>query len=284
MLSDAVRRRLALLNRQPLDQSQLAPAAGTARARADRLPPPAARAAAISWLDRGQVVRNASGAHLRIRVPLAEAWRDGPGRIAGARRRLGSARPAEPLHAELAALASHFPARALFFDLETCGFAGSAVFLIGMLRSPQGQATLELAFARDYREERSMLEAFWQAAAESSVLVSFNGKCFDWPMVCDRSRLHRLEEPWPKLVHCDLLHHARRRWKQVLPNCKLQTLERVICRRHRAADIPGSQIPLAYHRFVRTGDAQPIRSILQHNALDLLTLLDLAMRITAAAP
>ena len=64
-----------------------------------------------------------------------------------------------------------------------------------------------------------------------------------------------------------------------LPNCKLQTLERFVCRRLRRDDIAGSQIPREYHQFVRTGDARQLCSILQHNALDLLTLAELSLRI-----
>ena len=85
------------------------------------------------------------------------------------------------------------------------------------------------------------------------------------------------DDPRPELIHCDLLHHSRRRWKDKLPDCKLQTLERHICRRHRTDDIPGREIPSAYHDFVRSGDAWLIRSVLHHNALDLVTLLQLSM-------
>jgi uncharacterized protein YprB with RNaseH-like and TPR domain len=84
-------------------------------------------------------------------------------------------------------------------------------------------------------------------------------------------------DPRPVLIHCDLLHHARRRWGKQLPDCRLQTLERHVCRRRRDEDIPGHEIPAAYHDFVRTGDAWLIRSVLHHNALDLITLLQLAM-------
>jgi uncharacterized protein YprB with RNaseH-like and TPR domain len=79
------------------------------------------------------------------------------------------------------------------------------------------------------------------------------------------------------MVHCDLLHHARRRWRERLPNCKLQTLEQAICGRRRRGDIPGRAIPLAYHEFVRTGDAWQMRNVLHHNALDLVTLLQLSI-------
>ena len=132
----------------------------------------------------------------------------------------------------------------------------------------------------------------------SELLVTFNGKSFDWPQVQDRSTLHHLgSEPRetprlsptfephlltrhaerPTIRHFDLLHHARRRWKRQLPNCRLQTLERYICGRHRQGDIPGRDIPAAYHQYVRSKDTRQVQSILHHNALDLVTLLQLAV-------
>jgi uncharacterized protein YprB with RNaseH-like and TPR domain len=174
-----------------------------------------------------------------------------------------------------------FPERALLLDLETCGFAGSALFLAGVLRSIDGRLTVELLLARDYSEEAAVLASLWQRIEAAQVLVSFNGKSFDWPMVVDRSRRHLLfrgaSPQAPR--HIDLLHAARRRWRKELPDCRLQTLEQRICGRRRAEDIPGSQIPAAYHEFVRTGFEREMNSILLHNALDLVTLLDLAMRL-----
>ena len=74
----------------------------------------------------------------------------------------------------------------------------------------------------------------------------------------------------------------RRRWKQFLPNCKLQTLEQYVCRRHRRGDLAGSLVPAAYHDFVRTGDGGQIGAILHHNALDLATLVEIALRLLAS--
>jgi uncharacterized protein YprB with RNaseH-like and TPR domain len=81
------------------------------------------------------------------------------------------------------------------------------------------------------------------------------------------------------LTHCDLLHHARRRWKRVLPNCKLQTLERFVCNRSRHDDLSGAEVPAAYHEFVRTGVARQVGAIVHHNALDLVTLVQIALRL-----
>ena len=175
------------------------------------------------------------------------------------------------------------PDRALLVDLETCGLAGSALFLIGVLRQVGGQFTIELLLARNYAEERYVLETFWSLVDQSHVLVTFNGKSFDWPMIVDRSArylLHSGSTP-STCLHVDVLHHARRRWRRDLPDCRLQTLEQRICRRRRMGDIPSRMIPAAYAEFVRTGFERDIESILYHNAVDLVTLLDLAVRLPA---
>ena len=79
------------------------------------------------------------------------------------------------------------------------------------------------------------------------------------------------------ISHIDLLHEGRRRYKDRLVNCKLQTLERAICGRGRTEDIPGAEIPDAYHNFVRTNNAVDMRDILHHNALDLVTMVEVVL-------
>jgi uncharacterized protein YprB with RNaseH-like and TPR domain len=110
-----------------------------------------------------------------------------------------------------------------------------------------------------------------------SLLVTFNGKSFDYPFIRSRAaasglRVSEVEH------HLDLLHVGRRFWRHRLPNCKLQTLERFLCHRVREGDIPGAEIPDAYHAYVRTGNAYQIVDILKHNLLDLVTLADIMTR------
>jgi hypothetical protein len=177
-----------------------------------------------------------------------------------------------------------FPAGLALLDLETCGLAGSAVFLAGVLREGEGQLTVELLLARDYSEESAVLAALWQRLAGVATLVTFNGKSFDWPMVVDRSRRHLLSRGITVAPprHVDLLHLARRRWRGDLPDCKLQTLERHVCGRLRADDLPSHLIPAAYQQFVRTKFEREMDQVLLHNAVDLVTMLDLAMRLAGA--
>jgi uncharacterized protein YprB with RNaseH-like and TPR domain len=170
------------------------------------------------------------------------------------------------------------PEKALFFDTETTGLGGNMVFMLGAMRVVGGDVRLIQVFARDYREERELLSAWSEMRGSSEMLVSFNGKSFDAPVLRDRLALHGMASP-DEPPHLDLLHHARRRWKGKFPDCRLQTLEWQVCGRRRSGDIPGEEIPGVYHHFVRTGETADILTVFHHNALDLITLADIAIEL-----
>lgn len=287
MLNERVRRRIEALNRGPLPVEKMEerrlPAIETGVAYPTSRPAAAPRSPArpgpvpmlAGLTTRAVVVENDAGMHLRIRLEVDELWPGGEELVA---RRLAAYAGGDD---ELALLAGSIFERALLVDLETCGLAGAPLFLIGTLRAIDGRLTVELLLARDYSEEGAVLTTLWEQVNDETVLATFNGKSFDWPMVVDRTARYLLfagELP-PTPRHIDLLHHARRRYKGTLPNCKLQTLETHVCGRSRTEDLPGSQIPAAYERYVRTGETSDIDAILMHNAIDLVTLLDLALRL-----
>lgn len=287
MIDDRLRSRLEQLNRGPLPANTIpvrpAQPAMAERAAASPLRPRAVKPIA-DLIQRGKAVANEAGEHWRIVLPLEELWPGGE-ELATKRHAHLAGQPVpervSPEAQELAYLVRAFPRELLLVDLETCGLTGSSLFLVGVLRFIDNRLAVELLLARNYAEERAVLATFWQTVSPTGVVVTFNGKSFDWPMLVDRSARHLLfrGRQRPEPPHVDLLHHARRRWRRQLPDCKLQTLERHICGRGRTGDIPGSQIPAAYQQFVRTGQAQEMNSILMHNAIDLVTLLDIGLRL-----
>jgi len=183
----------------------------------------------------------------------------------------------EDVHDEIRSLLEA-PRRALFFDTETTGLGGNMVFMLGVMRITDDDVRLTQVLARDYREERELLAVWTEMLGNSGQIVSFNGKSFDMPVLRDRLGLHHVPRP-DEPPHLDLLHHSRRRWRGVFPDCRLQTLEWKVCGRRRSGDIPGEEIPAAYHRFVRTGDASDMLTVFHHNALDLITLADIALAL-----
>ncbi|MBI3945396.1 MAG: ribonuclease H-like domain-containing protein [Armatimonadetes bacterium] len=193
------------------------------------------------------------------------------------------ANPPGDAEGPLATLLGGPPERALLLDIETTGLTGGPLFLVGVLALEGKALMLRQFFARDYTEETGVLEHTRDLIREHPALVSFNGRTFDLPYLANRAAYHRLPSPSAPL-HVDLLHLARRRWRGRLPDCRLQTLERFICRRHRVDDIPGDMMARVYHDYVRTGDATRIRQVFQHNLMDLVTMAEILCVLAAPPP
>lgn len=160
---------------------------------------------------------------------------------------------------------------ALFLDLETGGLASSPVFLAGTMHWNGSDFVLRQYFARHYGEERALIAAVAEASRGFDTLVTFNGKSYDAPFLAGRAVVHGVRLRLPA-HHLDLLHVARRRWKRVLPNCRLQTLELRVCRRRRSGDVPSEEVPGLYHDFVRHGDPWRLIPVFHHNLLDVITM------------
>ena len=132
---------------------------------------------------------------------------------------------------------------------------------------------------REYSEERSMLAAVAERLNERPVLVTFNGKSFDWPLLETRFRMTRAIAPPPVRAHLDFLHPARNLWRLRLGSVKLSQLERHVLGWDRGEDMSSGDIPRIYLEFVRGGNAEPLVPIFLHNQMDLRGLAGLAGRI-----
>ena len=169
----------------------------------------------------------------------------------------------------------------IFMDVESTGLGNSPLFLIGTMTWQGDGFETRQFFARDYAEESAVIRLFLEACVNKKLLVTFNGKTFDFPYI--RTRAAATGTPFGMDPHhMDMLHVCRRIWRRRLPDCKLQTLETFVCNRVRHGDIPGSEIPDAYHEYVRTRDAWQMVDVLKHNMLDLVTMADLMNRLPPA--
>ncbi len=175
------------------------------------------------------------------------------------------------------------PGRGLFLDTETTGLAGGTgtyAFLVGLAWWDRNGLAIEQLFMRDHSEEPSLLLELARILAQRPVLVTFNGKSFDWPLLETRFRMARVALSAPPHTHLDLLHPARQLFRYRLRSVALSELERQVIGLERAGDIPSETIPGRYFAFLRGGPPEPVAEIFRHNQMDLLGLASLAAHIT----
>jgi tetratricopeptide (TPR) repeat protein len=177
------------------------------------------------------------------------------------------------------------PERWAFIDTETSGLAGGSgtfAFLVGGGAITPGGFVVDQFVLREPAEEASQLEGFTEWLSGFDVMVTYNGRAFDIPLLETRYRLARMKPPFARLRHIDLLYSARRLWRLALERCRLQDLEVRILGFERVGDTPGALIPQLYFDFLRTGNARPLEGVFEHNALDILSLACLAGIVPAA--
>src|SRR5260221_7201192 len=123
------------------------------------------------------------------------------------------------------------PQRWAFLDTETTGISGGTgtyAFLIGIGVLVEDTFRIHQFFMRDFHEEPDQLAAVDEFLQGFDVLVTYNGKSFDGPLLETRYRLARREPPHERLFHFDLLHSARRIWELRMSSCRLVELESAI--------------------------------------------------------
>ncbi len=174
-----------------------------------------------------------------------------------------------------ARLALVAPERFLFLDTESTGIYGSGTlaFLVGLGRFETGGFRKVQLFLREPIEERAMLEVLNSAIAGEDALVTFNGKSFDLPLLNGRYLSNAAPPPFRGLPHLDLLHIARRMWRDLLPSRALGDLEvQLLGVRRNEGEIPGWMIPQMYIDYLHTGDARPLAGVFYHNSMDVISM------------
>jgi uncharacterized protein YprB with RNaseH-like and TPR domain len=237
----------------------------------------------------GTIARNRYGEHLAVRLWHATPEACAPD--AGAVRLLlprGHRRQAlaKPAACERIAQICADPSRWLFLDTETTGLAGSNTyaFLVGLAWWDSGGLQVEQLFMRDPTEEHSVLLEIARRIRARPVLVTFNGKAFDWPLLETRFRMTRIIDVPQLAAHLDMLHPARELWRLEFGSVRLAELERCVLGGDtlgwsRRDDMDSSLIPEIYFNYLYGGPAEPLALVFRHNAMDLRGLAALAGRV-----
>jgi hypothetical protein len=231
----------------------------------------------LSQLLNATVGSNQFGEHLTLRKWFSEA--------------IGCENPEGPLSREALCLlvpgapdCACDPQQWLFLDTETTGISGGTgtyPFLIGIAWYDAGGLEIEQFFMREHSEEHSVLVALAERMAERPVLVTFNGRSFDWPLLETRYNMTRkIRVPSPR-AHLDFLHPARNLWRLRLGSARLPELERHVLGWNRGADVMSEFIPQIYFDYLRGGSPDSLVPIFHHNQMDLRGLAGLANRTLA---
>jgi hypothetical protein len=179
-------------------------------------------------------------------------------------------------------LAPCSPAHALYLDTETTGLSGGTgtiAFLVGLAwwdridERDEPVLVLEQVLVRALGEEAPMLARVRERVEDAALLVTFNGKSFDLPLLRTRFVMGRAEPPADP-PHLDLLHVARRVHKERSPRegCRLVALERDVLGFERSEDVESRDVSECYLHFLRTGDARGLLAVVEHNAWDVVAM------------
>lgn len=261
------------------------------------LPRPTPRQGRLEELLPGAVIENAAGAcYVVTTATPVEELRGGDALAAAL-----TASPAvlAPFHPDFRLEQADSFADAAFVDTETTGLgagAGVYAFLIGVgaferWPTPSTPASSPAApthfvvrqfFMRHPGEEAAMLVAVAETVSRRRMIVTFNGRGFDLPLLRARYRQNRPLLPAASRsvplfeegsAHLDLLLPARRLWRRRLQSCRLINLERHILTLARSEDdVPGAEIPRLYLDFLRTQQAGEMRRVFYHNREDIVSM------------
>lgn len=176
------------------------------------------------------------------------------------------------------------PERLLFLDTETTGLAGGTgtlAFLVGLGWFEDQSFVVEQLFLPRPGEERPMLLRLRDRLAQASMLVTFNGKSYDWPLMKSRFTMNRLDPP-PVPAHLDLLTAARRVYRARLGGVRLVRLEEEVLGFRRERDIEGYEIPSLYWSYLRGEEAEDLPVVFEHNENDVVAMAALLAELHAA--
>jgi uncharacterized protein YprB with RNaseH-like and TPR domain len=171
----------------------------------------------------------------------------------------------------------------VYLDTETTGLSGGVgnlAFLVGVARY-RSIRCLEVRqyLLAGFSGEQHMLSDLLSWMGQGAVLVSYNGKCFDLPLLDGRCRLHQIACELGALRHLDLVHSVRRAFQRHWPDCRLQTAEKLLLGLYRVGDLPGAEAPAAWQSWLRAGRAARLAQVVQHNHQDVVSLALLHRRL-----
>lgn len=158
-----------------------------------------------------------------------------------------------------------------FMDIETLGLSNVPIILIGIAEIKNNNIYTYQYLLKDKINEGAIISEYMSHLDEASILVTFNGLRFDEPFIKTRAQYYQINYNY-NIPHYDLYYYSKKLWKDQLPNCKLQTIEKYIFGIERDDDVPGQFIPDYYETYLKEKNIGPLMPIIKHNRIDIVSL------------
>jgi uncharacterized protein len=174
------------------------------------------------------------------------------------------------------------PGNVAYVDTETTGLTGGAgtyVFAAAVARPIDCGLRVAQLFLPEPGMEAAFLHALTEELEPATGVATFNGGSFDLPVLRTRWVMARMPGEFTHPSHVDLLTLVRALYRHRLEACTLRFVEQRVLGYERDDPLPSALVPDAYFDFLRAGSLDFLEAALEHNRLDVISLVHLHSRL-----
>jgi hypothetical protein len=174
------------------------------------------------------------------------------------------------------------PGSVAYLDTETTGLTGGAgtyVFAAAVARPIDCGLRVAQVFLPQLGMEAAFLHTLREELRPAEAVATFNGGSFDLPVLRTRWVMARMSDELIVAPHVDLLTLVRALYKHRLESCTLRQVEERVLGYERDDPLPSALVPDAYFDYLRGGVSDVLEAALEHNRLDVISLVHLHSRL-----
>jgi uncharacterized protein YprB with RNaseH-like and TPR domain len=174
------------------------------------------------------------------------------------------------------------PGSVAYVDTETTGLSGGAgtyVFAAAVARRIDCGLRVAQIFLPQPGMEAAFLHALAGEMEPADAVATFNGSSFDLPVLRTRWVMARMPGELTCHSHVDLLTLVRALYRHRLDSCNLRSVEERLLGYEREDPVSSALVPDAYFEYLRQGYSSMLQGALEHNRLDVISLVYLHSRL-----
>ncbi len=174
------------------------------------------------------------------------------------------------------------PGNVAYVDTETTGLSGGSgtlAFAAAIARPIDCGLRVAQLLLPQPGLEAAFLAALSDELEPADEVATFNGGSFDLPVLRTRWVMARMPGELLAAPHIDLLTLVRALYRHRLESCTLRMVEERVLGYERDDPIPSALVPDAYFAYLREGSLEFLEAALEHNRLDVISLVHLHSRL-----